>query len=103
MEAFVKVAKVSDLSPGQMMLVQVGDERILLSNLEGQFYAIGEECTHAYGPLSEGELYRDTVECPFHGSQFNLKSGEVIRGPAEEPLLSYSVRLEGDDILIGPL
>ena len=102
MQEFVKVAKTSDLSPGEIVLVEVGDEPILLSNVDGKFYAIGEVCTHAFGSLSDGEVEGDLVQCPNHASRFNLKTGEVVDGPADEPVPCYSVRLEGDDILVGP-
>jgi len=102
MQEFVRVAKASDLSPGEMMLVEVGEESILLSNVDGEFYAVGEVCTHAQGPLSEGRVQEGQVACPWHDSRFSLKTGEVIKGPAIDPLPRYSVRIEGDDILVGP-
>src|SRR3990172_7338950 len=70
---FHVVARTSDLSPGEIMLVEVEGQRILLSNLDGEFYAIGELCTHADGFLSDGEVEGEQVECPRHGSFFNLK------------------------------
>ena len=103
MDEFTKVARTSDLPPGKMMLVEVGDESILLSNLGGTFYAISDECTHSSGSLSDGVMENDEVECPLHGSRFNLKTGEVIGPPADESAPLYSVRVEGDDILVGPV
>ena len=102
MDDFVKVAKTSDLADGEIMLAEVGDERILLSNVEAQFYAIGEVCTHAEGPLSEGYVEEGEVECPWHGSKFSLKTGENTNPPAAEPVTRYGVRVDGDDILVGP-
>lgn len=102
MNDFVKVGKISDVSEGQMMLVESEGERILLSNVDGEFYAIGEVCTHVGGPLSEGTVEKDEVECPWHGSRFNLKTGENTDPPADEPVARYAVRIEGDDILVGP-
>ena len=101
-EDFTKAAMADELSPGQMKLVELGDEHILLVNLEGEFHALSESCTHAYYPLSEGDLTGEEVECALHGSVFNLKTGEVLGPPADEPLTVYSVKLEGNDILIGP-
>ena len=83
------------------MLVQIGDERILLSNVDGNFYAIGEVCPHAGGALSEGVIEGLEVECPLHGSRFNLKTGGPTAPPAEERLNRYPVKLEGEDVLIG--
>ena len=102
MEDFTKVASTSDLPEGGIMLVEVGDERILLSNVDGDFYAIGEVCTHAEGSLSDGYVEGQEVECPLHGSLFNLKTGENTGPPATEPVASYAVRVDGDDILVGP-
>ncbi len=102
MDDFVGVAKTSDLSDGEIMLVEVGDERIALSRIDGSFYAIGEVCPHAEGPLSEGIVDDEEVECPWHGSRFNLKTGEVTSPPAGEAVARYTVRLEGDDVLVGP-
>ena len=101
-EDFIKAAHVDELPPGQMKLVELGDERILLVNLEGEYSALSESCTHAYYPLSEGDLNSEEVECSLHGSVFNLKTGEVLGPPADQPLTVYSVKLEGNDILIGP-
>ena len=102
MEDFVKVAQTAALAEGEIMLVEVGGERILLSNVDGSFYAIGEVCSHAEGPLSEGSVEGEEVECPWHGSLFNLKTGEPTGSPAAEPVPHYAVRVEGDDILVGP-
>ena len=102
MEDFVKVGQTSDLSNGEIMLVEVGDERILLSNIDGKYYAIDEVCPHAEGPLSEGYVEGEEVECPFHGSMFNLKTGENTGPPASESLRRHAVRVDGEDILVGP-
>ena len=101
-EDFIKVAQTNELSPGQMKLVELGDERILLANLEGTFYAVDEICTHAFAPLSEGDLSGQEVECPLHGSIFDVKTGEVLSPPAGDALTAYQVRVEGADILVGP-
>jgi nitrite reductase/ring-hydroxylating ferredoxin subunit len=99
---FVKVAKVNDLSVGETILVEVGDEQVLLANVDGKLYAIGDECTHAEGSLSQGWVDEGQVECPVHGSLFDLKTGENTGPPAAEPVQSFPVRIEGDDVLVGP-
>ena len=103
MDEFVSVAKTSDLPEGKIMLVEVGDERILLSNIGGSFYAIGEVCPHAEGPLSDGVVEEGEVECPWHGSRFDLKTGEVTASPADEAVARYAVRIEEEDVLVGPV
>ena len=101
-DEFVKVAQTAELSRGEMKLIEIGDERILLTNLDGQYHAVSEVCTHAYYALSEGFLEGEEVECALHGSLFNVKSGEVVNPPADEPLTVYPVKIDGTDILIGP-
>jgi 3-phenylpropionate/trans-cinnamate dioxygenase ferredoxin subunit len=99
---FVKVAHTYDLPPGQKTVVEVGDERILLINVEGSYYAVDDECTHAYARLSLGQVFGDEMICPVHGAVFNVKTGAVQSPPAYRDLPTYPVRIEGDDILIGP-
>ena len=98
----MKVARKGELSPGEKKLVILAEERILLANVNGSYYAVDEVCSHAYSNLSMGQLYGEEVLCPLHGSAFNVRTGEVLSPPATEGLTVYSVRVEGDDILIGP-
>ena len=102
MGGHVKVATVGDIPPGKAMSVEVGGEEVALFNLEGTYYAIGDVCTHAGGPLSEGQLEGEEVECPWHGALYNVRTGEVLSPPAPKGVKSYSVKVEGDDILISP-
>ncbi len=99
---FVKIARTSELQPGEKKLMHIGNEPILLVNLEGSYYAVSGECPHAVAILGYGQLYGDEVVCPLHGSAFNIKTGAVLSPPAADDLTVYSVRIEGDDILIGP-
>ena len=102
MNDFVRVASVSDLADGEIMMVEVHGDSVLLANLEGKFYAIGEECSHAAGSLSEGYVEEGQVECPVHGSLFDLKTGVNTGPPAAELVQGYPVRIEGEDVLVGP-
>ena len=99
---FVKVAEVGDLSAGEMMMVEVGGERILLVNVEGNHYACDDICSHAFAALSEGDLNGEEVECPLHGSAFSVITGEALTPPADEGVKVYQLRIEGQDILLGP-
>ncbi|MBI4338086.1 MAG: non-heme iron oxygenase ferredoxin subunit [Chloroflexi bacterium] len=100
MAKLVNAGKVSDVKPGQMKLVEVGEERILLANVGGKFYAVSEVCTHVGGPLSEGTLEGEEVECPWHGSRFNVTTGEVVDKPAKKNLQRYATKVQGQDVLI---
>ena len=99
---FVKIAELSDLAAGEMMVVEVGGERVLLVNVEGNVYACDDICSHAFASLSEGDLNGVEVECPLHGSAFNVITGEAITPPADERIKIYQLRVEGQDILLGP-
>ena len=101
MTEFIKVAKTSDLAPGEKMLVEYDDEDVGLFNINGEFYAISDVCTHDDGPLVEGELDGDCIICPRHGARFNVKTGKQTM-PAIYPVPLYTVKIEGDDILIAP-
>ncbi|MEX2430775.1 MAG: non-heme iron oxygenase ferredoxin subunit [Dehalococcoidia bacterium] len=101
---FVKVAKVSEIKDNTMVSVSAGGEDILLAKVEGEIFAIDDWCTHAAGMLSMGILHADTceVECPIHEGYFDLRTGDATAPPAEEPVVSYEVHVEGDDVLVGP-
>ncbi len=99
---FVKVAEVNDLPPGEMMVVQPGGEQILLVNVGGNVYACDDICSHAFASLSEGDLSGEEVECPLHGSAFNVTTGEALTPPAFDSIKTYQTRVEGGDILLGP-
>ena len=99
---FVKVAEVGELSPGGMKMVELGTEQVLLANIDGNIYACDDICSHAYASLSEGDLNGAEVECPLHGSVFNVMTGGVDSPPADEPVRVFEVRIEGPDILLGP-
>ncbi len=99
---FVKVAQVGDLSPGEMMTVDLGQERVLLVNVEGDVYACEDVCSHAYASLGEGDLNGEEVECPLHGACFNVITGEVLSPPADENVRVFELRIDGEDILVGP-
>ena len=100
MAEFVRVAAAGDVPAGEMLIVEVGGEEIVLANVGGQIYAFGNECTHRGGPLGEGLLEGDEVECPFHQGRFNVKTGEAVQPPPTEPVATYQVKVDGSDILV---
>lgn len=102
MEAdFVKAAETHEIPTGKLKLVDVHGERVAIANVSGSFFAFSDECTHDGGPLAEGELEGEIVTCPWHFSRFNVRTGEIVESPAEEPVQVYAVRVEGDDIYVG--
>src|SRR5881628_2918512 len=98
MAGFVKVAKMAEIAPGQARMVEVNDKEIALFNVDGSFYAIDNACTHVGGPLSEGELDGPRVTCGWHGSIFNVTTGEVLGPPAARGVTRYNTRVEVDDV-----
>ena len=96
--AFVKVCNVSDVPQGMAHVFEAGDEEVVICNVEGEFYAVQDLCTHDQGPLGEGELIGYDIECPRHMATFDVRTGEVRRGPAFLPVETFPVRLNGDEI-----
>ena len=84
--------RLSDVPPGSVLLVG----KVAVFNVGGRLCATQNECTHRLGPLSKGKVEGSSVTCPWHGSQFDVSTGAVLRGPATEPLKTYKVLVEGD-------
>lgn len=100
MSEAIKVAQTRDVPPGTAIGVDVGGTRIALFNVAGTFYAIDDTCTHAGGPLSEGEFSEAKVTCPWHGASFDLLTGRALNPPASRDVKFYKVQVTGDDVLI---
>ncbi len=98
--AFRRVAAAGEVAPGSALLVEVAGQEIALFNLGGEIFAIDNTCPHSGGPLAEGDIQSDRVTCPWHGSIFNIKTGEVLDPPAMEDVATYGVRVTEDDIEI---
>lgn len=99
MGKLIKVAQVSDLSPGQGKVVQADGQEIALFNANGTFYAIHNTCLHRGGPLGEGELEGTVVTCPWHGWQYDVTSGVNVRDSAVK-VASFDVQVQGSDVLV---
>jgi 3-phenylpropionate/trans-cinnamate dioxygenase ferredoxin subunit len=104
---YVNVAGKSEIPIGKMKMVKLEDKEILIANVNGNYYAIANRCTHAKGDLSQGSLQGNIVTCPKHGSKFDVTTGKVISPPKvglfhpkikDEP--SYQVKVENENILI---
>ena len=97
---YEKVANKQDLHEGGLLKVEPGGKRVVLSMVNGKVYAIDAVCSHEGGPLEEGTLEGYEVECPWHGSKFDVRTGEVRNPPAEIPQSVYEVKVEDNDILV---
>jgi 3-phenylpropionate/trans-cinnamate dioxygenase ferredoxin subunit len=94
----IDICPVSELPPGAMRLVEWEDLEIAVVNCAGELFAIEDRCSHDDGPLVEGELHEAncTIECPRHGSLFDLRTGAPKTLPAYEPIETFPVRIDGD-------
>ncbi len=100
MAEFVTVAKVGDVPAGQVKVYPLNGKHIAVCNVDGALYAIDDVCTHDGGPLGEGYLEGDQIECPRHGARFDVKTGKALTLPAVMPVNSYPVQVEGDEIKV---
>jgi nitrite reductase/ring-hydroxylating ferredoxin subunit len=91
---FETVTKKIDLGEGQVAAYDVGETWVVLAEVGGEVYAVGDLCSHAGCSLGKGELDGTTLTCPCHGSQYDVTTGAVLRGPATEDLTSYRVKVE---------
>ncbi len=96
----VKVAEVMQVPLGTAKVVQTGGKTLALFNVGGTFYAIDNSCTHVGGPLGEGRVEGGVVTCPWHGSRFDVTTGQVVGPPARRPVTSYPVRVQGTALYV---
>ncbi len=99
---FVRAGTLSGLNKGDLAVAEIGGQKVLVSSVEGTVYAIAETCPHAGAPLSEGYVNDGKIECPWHASVFDLKTGRFTEGPTSEHLAVFEVAVEGDEVFVGP-
>lgn len=102
-KSFVTVARVEDIPEGSVRLVARGRARIVLARVAGTLYALDAACSHIGASLAKGRLQGDLLECPLHGSRFDLRTGSPQNPPAFDRVRTYDVRVEGDDVQVGVL
>jgi nitrite reductase/ring-hydroxylating ferredoxin subunit len=102
---FVRIGNANDIADGQMRVFDVQGTKVNVANANGLLYAFDDTCTHMGCSLANGELEGTTVTCPCHGSQFDVTSGAVLRGPAQRPVRSLPLQINGEEVLAeaGPL
>ena len=100
MAQLIKVAATEDILPGQAKMVEVEGNEIAIFNIDGEYYAVDNSCTHVGGPLCEGEINAFEVTCPWHGAVFDVTSGHALGPPAALPLTTYVVRVQDGNICI---
>jgi len=92
---------VCELPPGERLFIEIGEEQVVIFNLGGEYYAIGDVCTHDQGPLGEGEVEDYEIICPRHGARFDIRTGEVLALPAVQDVPTYPVRVNEGMVEIG--
>ncbi|OJW24196.1 MAG: biphenyl 2,3-dioxygenase [Planctomycetales bacterium 71-10] len=96
----VKIAEPGELPPGGRKLVEVDGRALALFRIDDDYYAIDDVCTHDGGPLAEGDLSGCIIECPRHGGEFDVRTGEAVRFPAVEPVPTHAVEVRGDGVYV---
>ncbi|HKX74149.1 MAG TPA: non-heme iron oxygenase ferredoxin subunit [Acidimicrobiia bacterium] len=96
----ITVGPFSGLEEGVGVRVEAGEHRVAIFLVDGELFAIGDRCSHAEASLSEGEVYDHEVECPRHGSGFDLRSGKPLSLPATKPVPSYTVTVEDGTVYV---
>jgi nitrite reductase/ring-hydroxylating ferredoxin subunit/uncharacterized membrane protein len=102
-QEWTTVLAEAELAEGELRRVSAGEASVLLVREDGQIHALANTCSHAGGPLDEGELADGCVVCPWHGSAFRLTDGHIVRGPASIPQPAYQTRVREGKIEIRPL
>lgn len=92
--SWIRVVEADRVPEGAGLRVDIGDDRVALFRIGTDVYAIGDRCSHAEASLSEGEVFDTEVECPRHGSAFDITTGEVLNLPATQPVPVYDVKVE---------
>jgi 3-phenylpropionate/trans-cinnamate dioxygenase ferredoxin subunit len=100
MSAPVRIAPLAAFSEGEGVRVEVGEHRVAMFRVGGEIYAIGDRCSHAEASLAEGELFDFDVECPRHGSEFDIRTGRPGSFPATRPVPVYSVSVVDDEVFL---
>ncbi len=100
MNEYIKAAKKSDIPVGEVRSFVIENEVVAIFNIEQEYYALKDQCSHMDLPLSDGLVEGNTVTCAYHGAEFDIKSGDVLCLPAVEPVERYEIKIEGEDIYI---
>ena len=98
---FVQIAPLEDLPNGERLFVEVDEKKIVVFNLGGDLYALGDVCSHDDGPLGDGEIEGMDIICPRHGARFDIRTGEAILLPAAVDIPAYPVRIKDGMIEVG--
>lgn len=97
---YQKLCTVNELEENKLVVVETEGKNILVTKINGEFYAVENNCTHENLPLNGGEIYQGQIQCPHHGARFDLKTGKATQFPAVVELKTYEIKIENDDVLV---
>jgi len=98
---FYAAVQTADLAPGEVRHVELSGQEIALYNMDGQFYATSDQCTHMRARLSDGYVTAGVIECPLHFGKFDIRTGRALSPPCKVDLAIYPVQVRGDWVFIG--
>ncbi len=98
---FIEIAPASELPSGERLFVDIADKPVVIFNIAGQLFAIGDVCSHDDGPLGDGTIEGNNIVCPRHGAEFDLRNGKAMQMPAVIDIPAYPVRIVDGNIQIG--
>src|ERR1041385_8053266 len=98
---FVEIAPVDDLPNGERLFVEIEGKPLVIFNIAGQFFSIGDVCSHDDGPVGEGDVEGYSITCPRHGAEFDIRTGVVVSMPAVVDIPAYPVKVVDGIIQVG--
>ncbi len=98
---FLEIASEEELPVNERLFLEVSGQPVVVFNIAGHLYAIGDVCTHDNGPLGEGEVIDLNIACPRHGGRFDIRTGKATRSPAFRDIPSYPVKVENGKVFLG--
>lgn len=98
---YIEIAPASELPNGERLFVDLGDKPIVIFNIAGQYYAIGDVCTHDDGALGDGLIEGNNVVCPRHGAEFDIRTGQAVQMPAVVDIPAYPVEVRDGILFVG--
>jgi 3-phenylpropionate/trans-cinnamate dioxygenase ferredoxin component len=98
---FVEIAPASELPNGERLFVEIEGKQIVIFNIAGQFFSIGDVCSHDDGPVGEGDIEGYKITCPRHGAEFDVRTGKAMQLPAVVDIPAYPVQVRDGNIFLG--
>ena len=98
---YIEIAPVSEFPNGERLFIEVGDKALVIFNIAGQYFAIGDICSHDEGPLGDGDLEGFNIVCPRHGGEFDVQTGKAVQMPAVVDIPAYPVKVIDEVLFVG--